>query len=326
MYDEMAKEHGVPETKGQAEKILQKLYPNVKVTGDPDDKIKQAEADAVLAMMAAAEYFPEATEFLEAFRIGDKDDGALAAAGVDGMGTFFISLKKRINNTVGGMSDRERNYIVANQMAYKAREAGASQEEAKRVVAMGAAIHELVHMQHFAKQMEWLGGPKNALKKLRNYSDEDIDDKIKELRKNLDNLNELGDDLEKFHLVRPDLSDENLLKALIRSNMLAMGTHFIGETKKTMYDSLSEEEISESRKAMDVSEYARKDDMEGVAESISGRLLGLEAPDNPMHQWIAPDVKADSKDGDDDDLKFQTCRGYDTGPPGREDTPDREEK
>jgi arsenate reductase-like glutaredoxin family protein len=325
MYDEMAKEHGVPKTRGEAEEILKKSFPNVVVEGNPEERIRSAEAASVLAMMASAEYFPEATELLEAFRIGDKNDndGALASAGITGTGTFFISLKKRLNNDSKG----RREFLVASQMAYAAKDAGASDEEARRIIAMGATVHELVHMQHFAKQVDWLGGKKEAVKKLGNLTDEELQTRIQEVRDGLKRLyrERSDEELERLGMVRADLTDEGLLKNVMRMELARVGRHFVGKTKRTMYDSLSEEEILESRKAMNVSTYARQDDMEGAAESITARLMGLEAPDNPMHQWVAPDVKADNDEAD-DDLKFQTCRGFNTGPPGREDAPDREEK
>jgi hypothetical protein len=312
MYDEMAKEHGVPKTNGEAQEILRKSYPNIVVAGKASDSIQKSEAAAVLAMMAGAEYFPEAAEFIGQFRIGDRNDGALASAGVGAEGLFFISLKQSINDSSPGL----RNYLVASQMAYAALDAGGSDEEMRRIIAMGATLHELAHMQHFSRQMEWVGGPRGALKKLRNYTDESIDAKIKLYRDQILAKFDAISDEEKAKLSKPDVSDEAMLKLVMRQEYYEIGTHFIGATKETMYDSLSEEEIVESREVMGVSTYAKRNDMEGIAESISARLLGIEAPDNPLHRWIAPDVKADNKTAN-DELKFQTCRGYNTSPPGK---------
>ena len=292
--DEMMEEHGFPTTYKEAQDMLRKVFPNVRVRGNPDDKLKTGESMAVLGLMAASEDFPEGAKLLtrvefrrkgrgfvaSAGPIAKKDEGAAAAE--TGWGIYF-------SNKINGVPIRGQ-YTMSQKMATEAKNKGLSDADAEAVSSIATSLHEMGHIQHNAKTLEWLGGWEGAIQKGLKLDKEKLNEKIDST------LARLEDSYERYgkYINKKPPTRQDAINQIVYDNYNYLTDQVMGRQRSQLdFDGLTEEEVKDAIANMVITEYARKSHREGVAETLAARSLGVDIPETGFHRWLAPDVKAE---------------------------------
>lgn len=310
LHAEMVDKYGNPETMDEARKILVKLFPNAKITvptkyDETGHKLQPAERGAVLGMMAAAEDFPDAARGVDILTIGNNSRrGAYGSAGYTYDGLATLNMHSQVNN---GLKNALPGSHVPVKVGFAAADAGASPDEVNTYFGFAVAVHEMGHVQHGVRILEWMGGKEAAFKKVFDMTDEEFEDEAEKARERLRSYYDDSVDVFGF-AAREDYSEPSradVLTEVIRFSEpvseFAAAIFSKDGTYRYHFDSLSDDQIKESIDNMTVSGYAKSNPLEGVAESIAAKILGMEGVENnPMLDWISPDLKQANITSDED--------------------------
>lgn len=311
--DEMIRKYGRPKTVEEAEKALKKVFPNIKISEeDKSRKLTHSEQAAMLGLLGASELFPSIKETLTSVEFDSKDDeypNMLGIARTIGFNVYQIGFAKSIERLMGHESGR--SHTITSKINNEAIKERITDKDRLDAIAMGVAIHEAAHVQHYSKIVQHLGG-KDLFKVIKNtlgLSRAEVKKQIAETRaaiekyrEQLKNATDEQRELLKEILRTNERSEEEMLMGIIRGEI----NEVVTAIRAQRWDGLDKEQERQSRdRMMSVSRYAEKDAFEAVAESLSAVALGFPVRENPMHEWLMGKSAKKAKD----DI-FQICSGY----------------